>query len=150
MTYSVRVLNDAGDDKARIAAEQLIAERGLPTPHVPEQIVWVAEHDDGTLVGAATAMLDQSPPDHRDPAAIAAPHAAFRELAVRVDFERRGIGKALIEARLSTLSECNQRSVSAEPRDQNSRRLLARCGFSPAHPANSPYASSSTMVRPLP
>ncbi|MFD2765701.1 ribosomal protein S18-alanine N-acetyltransferase [Micromonospora eburnea] len=94
----------------------------------------VATDDDGSLLGYAGLLV--SPPDE----------AWVQNIAVRRDAQRRGIGRALLEALLAEAARRGVRSTLLEVAADNApaQRLYATYGFEPIGVRRGYYQPSNT------
>jgi ribosomal-protein-alanine N-acetyltransferase len=101
----------------------------------------VARDDAGTVAGYAGLAV--SPPDE----------AWVNNIAVRRDAQRRGVGRALLEALLAEAARCRVRRVMLEVAATNdaAQKLYAGYGFEPVSVRRGYYQPSNTdavvMVR---
>jgi len=126
------------DDEAALVAALIDDPSAQPTLSL---LAFVANKPVGHVLFTRVG-LEGAP--HLVPAAILAP------LAVRPEFQRQGVGRALIEHGASTLTTTGVQLlfVLGEP------AYYTRCGFVPAHPyaLHAPYPivpGQAWMVRPL-
>jgi ribosomal protein S18 acetylase RimI-like enzyme len=92
-----------------------------------EAELWVAEDDDGTLLGAVTYCPPGSP--WRELAG--ADEGEFRMLAVAPEARGRGVGEALARHALDRARRAGHRRVviSSQPDMRAAHRIYARLGF---------------------